>query len=88
MGDSAPGGHPVHLARRDGDLGADAVAVGDLAVEEIGDGGKADVRVRANIDAARDARLESDRPHVIEEGERPHHAALGEGQNAPDLEAA
>jgi len=52
----APGGHPVHLARRDGDLGADAIAMGDLAVEQVGDGGEADMRVRPDVDAG--ARLE------------------------------
>ena len=29
-----------------------------------------------------------DRPHVVEEDERPDHPALRVGQHAPDLEAA
>ena len=73
---------------RDGDLGAHAVAVGDLAVEQIGDGGEADVRVRAHVDAARDAGRELDRPHVVEEHERPDHPVLREGQHPPHLEPA
>ena len=68
--------------------GAHAVAVGHLAFEQVGDGRKADVRVRAHVDAAREARLELRRAHVVEEDERPDHPVRGEGQDAADLEAA
>ena len=51
MDDAAPGRHPVDLARADGHLRAEAVAVHDLAIEQIGHGRKPDVRVRAHVDA-------------------------------------
>src|SRR5690606_37787674 len=41
--------HPVDLARLNCLLGAEAVAMHDLAVEQIGDGGQADVGVRSHI---------------------------------------
>jgi hypothetical protein len=71
------------------DLGrAHAVAVGDRAFEEVGHRRKPDVRVRAHVDAAREARLEVHRPHVVEEGEGAHHPVAVERQHAADLEAA
>src|SRR3546814_8102670 len=39
--DSPTGGHPVHLARADRLLGAHAVAVHDLAIEQVCDGREA-----------------------------------------------
>src|SRR5688500_8915356 len=86
--DAAAGGHPVHLARPDRLLGADAVAMHDLAVEEVGEGGQADVRMGPYVYGARQAGGKVHRPHVVEEHERPDHAALGEGQHPADLESA
>jgi hypothetical protein len=52
--DAAARGHPVHLARADHLLGAEAVAMHDLAVEEVRDRREPDVRMRAHVDAAAD----------------------------------
>ena len=48
MHDAASGGHPVHVAGMDLLAEAQAVAMQDLAIEEIGDGRERDVRVRAD----------------------------------------
>ena len=88
MGDAAPGRHPIDLARPDRLLRPHAITVHDLAVEQIGDGRKADVRMRPHIDGARDARRELHRPHMIEEDERADHPPLRPGQHAPYLETA
>src|SRR5688572_6066285 len=53
MRDAAAGGHQIHLAGPDRLLGADAVAVHDLAVEEVGERGEPDVRMRAHVDRTR-----------------------------------
>jgi len=52
-------------------LGAQTVAVHDLAVEQIGDGGEADMGVRAYVHLARDAGRQFHRPEMIEEDEGP-----------------
>src|SRR5437879_155531 len=69
MGDAAPGRHPIDFTRADGLFGTQTVAVHDLAVEQIGDGGKADMRVRAYVHLARDPRREFHRAEMIEEDE-------------------
>src|SRR3954464_11775888 len=51
MDDAAPGRHPVYRARADGHLRAEAVAVQNLAIEQISDGRKVDVRMRAYVNA-------------------------------------
>ena len=86
MRDAAPGGHPVHLARTDGGEGAEAVAVLDFAVEQIGDGREPDMRMRAHVDAH--AGLEFGRAHVIDEDEGADHAPLRRRQRAPHFEGA
>ena len=58
----------------------------DLAVEEIGDGGKPDMRVRADVE--RLPSPEDRRPHAVEEDEGPDQTALGGRQRAAHLEAA
>ena len=58
----------------------------DLAVEQIGDGGKPDMRMRPHIDAGAGAKL--DRPHFVEKHEGPDHAPLRRRQRAPDFEIA
>ena len=85
MRDAAAGRHPVDFARTDGGESAEAVAMLDFAVEQIGDGRKPDMRMRAHIDA--DAGLEFRRAHMIDKDERPDHAALRRGQRAADFEA-
>ncbi len=88
MGDAASRSHPVDLSRPDHRLCGEAIAVGDLAVEQIADGGKADVWMRPDVDAAREAWLEGRRSEVVEEDERPDHATGGGRQDAADFEAA
>ena len=58
----------------------------DLAVEQVGDGRKPDMRMRAHVDAL--AEEELGRAHLVPEDERADHLALGRGQGAADLEAA
>src|SRR6185437_1074819 len=86
MRDAATGGHPVDIARAYRLMRAQAVAMDDLALEEIGDRGKPDVRMRPHIDAV--PRRKCGRPHVIEEDERADQLARRCGQHAADGEAA
>jgi hypothetical protein len=58
----------------------------DLAGEEIGDGGEADMRVWPHVEPG--ARAERRRPHLVEKDERADIAPLGRGQRAPHLETA
>src|SRR5712671_4377395 len=84
MYDAAAGGHPVHRAGPDRDGGAEAVAVHDLAVEQVGDGGEPAVRMRAYVEAV--AGLEHGRTEMIEEHERADHARLRRRQRAAHRE--
>src|SRR4051812_44089493 len=59
--------HQVHGPGPDRDLGAEAVAVHDLAVEQIGDGSEPDMRVWAHVHAGADEEL--GRAHLIPEDE-------------------
>src|SRR5580700_7265735 len=86
MHDAAACGHPVHGAGPDRHRGAKAVAMHDLAVEQVGDGGKPDMRVRPHVDAV--AGLEHRRPEMVEEDKRADHARLPRRQRAMHLEAA
>jgi hypothetical protein len=83
-GDAAPGRHPVDFLRPDRPFVAEAVAMHDLAVEQVGHGRQTDMRMRANVDA----RPQINWPHMIEEDEGPDHLPLGEWQHATDLKAA
>ncbi len=58
----------------------------DLAVEQVGDGGKPDMRMRPHVDAV--AGVEHRRPEMVEEDERPDHARMPRRQRAMHLEAA
>src|SRR6516225_6870878 len=80
MDDPAPRGHPVHRARPDRHGAAEAVAMYDLAVEEIGDGGQADMRMGPHVNAV--AGLEYGRPEMVEKDERADHARLCRRQRA------
>ena len=86
MGDAAARGHPVDVARDDRLVRAEAVAVQDLALEQVGHGGEADVRVRPHVEPLPGQELA--RPHLVEEDEGPDHLPLLRGQGAADLEAA
>jgi hypothetical protein len=86
MGDAAPRRHQVHLAGHDRERIALAVAVHDLAVEQIGHRRKPDMGMRTHIDAVSGDELH--RAHLVEEDERSDHLALAVRQRAPHLEAA
>ena len=58
----------------------------DLAVEQIGDGGKPDMRMRAHVESV--AGAEFRRTEMIEEDERPDHARARRGQRAAHGEVA
>jgi hypothetical protein len=86
VNDAAPRDHPVHVPGGDGLLRSEAVAVNDLAVEQVRHGGEADVRVRPHVDAVTGAEYRG--PKMVEENERPNQARLRGGQGAMHLEAA
>jgi len=88
MRDAAAGRHPVDLPWADGLLDTQAVAVGDLTLEQIGDSGQADMGVRAHVHRAGDARGKVHGPHVVEENEGSHHPPLCKRQHPPHLESA
>src|SRR5437879_11254758 len=84
--DAASRVHPVDVARADSLHRAKTVAMNDLAFEQIGHGGKADMRVRAHIQAL--PRRHPDRPHVIEEDEGADVTPAHEGQHASHRKVA
>jgi hypothetical protein len=88
MADAGARCHPVHLSRYDDLLDPQAVAVGDLALKQIGHGGEADMGVRAHIGIARHMRRQIERTHMVEKNKGTDHAALGERQHAADLQRA
>ena len=57
----------------------------DLAVEQVGDGGEPDMRMRPHVEAV--AGLEHGRAEMIEEHERADHARLRRRQRAAHREA-
>src|SRR5512147_724735 len=83
---AATGRHPVDLARSDRLFRANAVAVHDLAREQIGDRRQADMLVRPHVDRAGHARRHVHRTHMIEEDEGADHAPLSVRQHPSDLE--
>jgi uncharacterized protein DUF2721 len=86
MHDAAPGGHPVDVARANRLHRAEAVAMQDLAFEEIGHRGKADVRMRPHVEAF--ARRERHRAHLVKEHERTDRALARCRQRPAHFEAA
>jgi hypothetical protein len=58
----------------------------DLAVEQVGDGGKADMRMR--LDVQRLAGPKQCRPHAVEEDERPYQPPTHRRQGPSHREAA
>ena len=86
MHDAAPGRHPVDAPGLNRLMRAQAVAMVELAFEQIGDRGQVDVRVGADVGAV--AGLERRGAHVIEEDEGPNEATLDRGQHAPHAQAA
>ena len=86
VGDAAAGGHPVHVARVDFLQRAQAVAVHDRALPQVGHRGQANVRMRPHFQ--RMVRVQRGRADVVEEYEGAHAAGLGVRQQALDGEAA
>ena len=81
MDDAASGGHAeIDRPRADGLHVAEAVAMDDLAVKQIGDRGEPDVRMRTHIHAV--ARCHLHGPEMVQEDERPD-AAFGAGGQEP-----
>ena len=83
--DAAARGHQVHGARLDLLDVALAVAVHDAAVEQIGDGGEPDMRMRPHVHAL--AGDELHRSEMIEEDERADHLPLAVRQGAAHRES-
>ena len=81
-----PGGHQVDRPRPDGLDHAQAVAMQDFPLEQVGDGGQTDVGMGTHLDALAGRKL--GRPHVIEEDERTDHPPLAGRQHPAHAEAA
>ncbi len=86
VGDATSGRHPVDIARVDRKLRPKGVSMHDRTVEQIGDSGQADVRMRPNVKATTGEKFSGS--HLIEEDERPDHLLFRGGQRAAHLEAA
>jgi hypothetical protein len=85
MNNAAARRHPVHLARPDRERGAEAVAMHDLAIEQIGDGREPDMRMRPHVEPG--AGAEFSRAEMIEEDERSDHSRARRRQRAAHREA-
>ena len=88
MADAGARHHPVDLARTNALLHAGAVAMGDLAFEQVCQRREAYVGMGPHVGASRRAMLELGRSHVIEEHKGTDGAPLGEWKNAGDFKAA
>jgi hypothetical protein len=84
--DAASGGHPVNRAGLDGLHAAEAVPVNDGALEQIGHGGKTDVRMRSDVDP--ETRRQLSRSHLVEENERTDIAPLRRRQYPADFKSS
>ena len=80
------GGHQIDRAGADHLVAADAVAMADRAVEQIGDGGEVDVRVGADVHAL--ARRQARGAELVDEDERPDHRPRPGRKRAANLEVA
>ncbi len=86
MHDAAARRHEIHGAGLDQLPVAQAVAMQDLAFEQVRDRRETDVRMRPYRYPV--TGREDRRPHVVEKHERADHAPLGRRQHAPDVELA
>ncbi len=86
VNNAATGGHQVDGAWMNGLHHTKTIAVKDLALKEVSDGGDTDVRVRSYIDAF--AGRKFCWPHVIEEDKGTHHALPCGGKHATHGEFA
>src|SRR6516165_934520 len=80
MRDASAGGHQVHGAGRDFLDMTLAVAMHDAAVEQVGDGGKANMRMRPHVHALAGHELHGTK--MIEENEGADHLLLAVRQRA------
>jgi hypothetical protein len=80
MGDAPARRHPVDVAGPDLLHAAQRVAVHLRAVEQVGDGGKTDMRMGTHIDAPAGRKIH--RPEIIEEDEGADAAPRRLGQQA------
>ncbi|MNQ92681.1 hypothetical protein D3C85_1081120 [compost metagenome] len=82
MGDAVAGGHPADVTGLDPLVRTQAVLVLQFALEQVGEGGQADMRMLAHVHALAGGvvRLQ----HVVEEHEGANVAAMGRGQRAKD----
>src|SRR5690606_9251552 len=85
--DAFAGGHPIHFARRYHLLHAEAVAVGNLAAEDIAHRREADMWVWQYIQAGCRRCGDGDGPTVIHEDKRTHHPPKLVGKDALYSEA-
>jgi hypothetical protein len=86
MDDAAARRHEIERAGHDRLRRAEAVAVHDFAIEEVGHRREPDVGMRAHIEALAEQKLV--RSELVEEDEGPDHLPAGSGQGAANLEAA
>jgi hypothetical protein len=84
MYDAATRGHKIHRAAPNRLLETETVSMDDLALEQIRDRGKPDVRVRPNLYSL--SRWKFGRPDVVEKYERSDHAARFRRQHPTNTE--
>ena len=84
--DAAAGGHPIDVARPDRLGIAQAVAMVDSAVEEVGHRRQADMRMGPHLHTAAGRHVHG--TEMVEEDEGSDRAALDAGQHAADGEAS
>src|SRR5260370_41322037 len=85
MDDAAARRHPVYVARVNRLNIAHAVAVNDLAFEQVGQRRQADMRMRTHVLSFSDTKHH--RSEMIQEDERTDHPPLRGRQRAANLEA-
>jgi hypothetical protein len=86
MGDARAGRHPIDLARPDRLDEAQAVAVQDFALEQLGQDRQAYMGMGPHIHAL--AHRKDGQAQLVEENERPDHAPPWRGQVAAALFSA
>jgi hypothetical protein len=86
MSDATARRHPVHITWANWLSRAEAVTMVDIALEEVGNRGKANMRMRSHIQSV--PRQELAWAHLIEENEGPDHLPLARRQGAAHLESA
>src|SRR5512140_2498458 len=82
VNDPAAGGHPIDGTWTNRLLGAEAVAVQNLAFEKKCHGREIDVRMGSHVETV--FRHEMNGPHVVDEDERTDHPARCRRKESPD----